>query len=113
MVKYLSAVVLLAILGAISFVQPAVAVVDEAVYFTGKIDSIDSLDPDIGVTTGSIYAVDAADKETRFFINTDTEIYDENSKPIESRELDNGDTVTIKYCKTDQGNAALVINLKR
>lgn len=73
---------------------------------TGRAESVCPIYPDQGTDEGSISLVDDAGKVSCYTINTDTKISDSSGSQIESDDIADGDTVTVTYSKSDEGNIA-------
>lgn len=105
--KTLAAAVMLALVfGTAAFAQQAAA---PAAEFTGRVDSIDRIDPERGDGDGSIIVIDAAGKTMIFDIDTKTVMTDESSNKLTSYDIADGDSVKISYSKTDRRPVAAAI----
>jgi len=88
--------------------QAAAPAVEE---FSGKVNSINPIDPSRNVTEGSIYIRDDAGKTPMFIINPDTVILDEASKDMDSDDINDGDMVKVTYVATpNMGKIAKTIS---
>lgn len=76
----------------------------------GRVDSIDSIDPERGVTSGGIIVIDDTGRTVSCIINTATVVTDESSKKITSDDIEDGDRVKVSYVGSDSGNIALSIS---
>jgi len=98
----------LAVLAAVIFAPTAFAQ-QAAEEFSGKIDSIDRIDPARGDDDGSVIVIDDAGKAVIFRIDVKTAITDEASNKLTSDDIADGDSIKVSYSKTDEGNMALTI----
>jgi hypothetical protein len=78
--------------------------------FSGKVDSIDRIDPERGDEDGSIIVIGDAGKTMIFDINAETAMTDESSNKLTSYDIADGDTVKVSYSKTDGRPLAVTIS---
>lgn len=91
-------------------VKPAAAVKT----ISGRVDSINRIDPATGSTEGTIIIIDGEENESAFTINENTIFTDESSKTINSDDILDGDSVRISFVTSEMGNiAADIFKMKK